>query len=70
MHELKGSEKIFYEDQNSVHECSITEEVDPVHQMEVEVLNSTLWESEENENLNLLYAQLGCIFESQRTKIL
>ena len=42
MHELKTKENIFYEDQNSVCECVIIEEVDVLYKMEVEFLNSTL----------------------------
>ena len=44
-HELGGSKKIFYEDQQSTRECRISEEMDVVYEEEMERLNSTLNEA-------------------------
>ena len=55
-HELNGSEKIFYEDQQSTCECRISEEVDVVYQGEMERLNSTLNEAREQDTMNIKYA--------------
>ena len=52
-HELSGSEKIFYEDQQSTCECRVCEEVDVVYQEEMERLNSTLNEAREEDNMNI-----------------
>ena len=43
-------------------ECRISEGVDVLYQMQVKVLNSTLQEVEENENLNLKICIYNAIF--------
>ena len=54
IHELSGSEKIFYEDQQSARECRISQEVDAVYQEGMERLNSTLNEAREQDNSSIV----------------